>query len=111
MAVAVSGGKPCCVAGAQCFLTLVGHEHHLAGEDIDEFVFVAVPMTLARPGTRRQATQVDAELGQPGGIAELGALTGATGAYRTAVGRVCRPWREVWLYRSVCSPIQLLSKG
>src|SRR5207244_1847067 len=46
MAVAVAGSKPRCVARAQCFLTLVGHEHHFARKDIDEFVFVAVPMTL-----------------------------------------------------------------
>src|ERR1700680_4894381 len=41
MAVGVSGGKPGCVARAQCFLTMVGHEHYFAGKDVDEFVFVA----------------------------------------------------------------------
>ena len=47
MAVAVAGSKPRCVARAQCFLTLVGHEHHFARKDIDEFVFVAMPVPLA----------------------------------------------------------------
>jgi hypothetical protein len=73
MAVAVVGRKSGGVAGAEDFLAAIGHQHDLAREDIDELVAGGVPVALARPRARRQAQQVDAELGQPGRVAEPGA--------------------------------------
>src|SRR3984893_1981714 len=76
MAVRILGGEPCRVARAQYFFTIVGDQHDLPGEHIDELVAAGVPMTLARPRAGRQATQIDPELGHSGGIAELGAFPG-----------------------------------
>src|SRR4051812_1405529 len=79
MAVAVVRRKTGGVAGAQYLFAHVGDQHDLARQHIDEFVLAGVPMPLARPGAGRQTQQIDAELGQPGGVAELGTLAGAAG--------------------------------
>src|SRR6185503_17178976 len=45
-------------------------EHNLAFEQVDEFVFVPVPVSLRRPGAGLQRRQIDAELRKPNGVAE-----------------------------------------
>src|SRR5205823_3305283 len=79
MAVLVVGREAGGVAGAQYLFALVSDEDDLARQHIDEFVFAGVPMPLARPGAGREAQEVDAELGQPGRVAQLCALAGAAG--------------------------------
>src|ERR1044071_6177324 len=79
VAVAVIGRKAGGVAGPQYLFARVRNEHDLARQHIDELVLPGVPMALARRGAGRQPQEVDAELGQPGGVAELGALAGAAG--------------------------------
>src|SRR6516162_5184538 len=54
MAVRIVRREPCRIPGAEDLLTIIGYEHDFAGNDIDELVFASVPMTLARPCTRRQ---------------------------------------------------------
>jgi hypothetical protein len=76
MPVLVPGLEASGVPGAKDFIAGVGHQHHLALEDVDELVFPAVPMALARPGAGRQPEQVDAELGQARRVAEAFALAG-----------------------------------
>src|SRR5277367_1286053 len=79
VAVGVTGRETGAVAGVEDLVTAVGDQHDLAGEDINELVPGGVPMTLARPGARRQMEQVDAELRQSSRVAEFGALARATG--------------------------------
>ena len=79
MTVLVSCREPGSIAGMKDLLATIGDKHDLAGKDINEFVFTSVPMALTRPRTRRQPTQVHAELCQPGGVPELGALASAAG--------------------------------
>src|SRR5262249_7094154 len=45
--------------------------HHLTLDHAHELVFERVPVALARPAPRRQRRQVDAELREPTGIAQL----------------------------------------
>ena len=59
-------------------------------EQIDEFVLVAVPVTLARPVARRQAHEVDAEILDPASIAQP--LTYAVDAGRIELRRIARPF-------------------
>src|ERR1700730_1683169 len=108
MAVRILGGEPCRVARREYFFPVVGDQHGLPGEHIDELVAAGVPMTLARPRAGRQATQIDPELGQSGGIAELGAFPGTA-------RHIERRWVERGDHGGKFShrlfPCQLLSKG
>ena len=63
-------GKPAQSPAPEDLLAIVGDQHHLALHDPDELVLGGVPVALARPLAGRQAQQVDAELGQAGGVAE-----------------------------------------
>lgn len=67
------------VAGPQHVLAGLADQRHLAFEHVDELVLGAVPVALRRPRARRQAQQVDAELGEAGGIAEPGPLARPAG--------------------------------
>src|SRR3984893_9888613 len=96
MAIALTGLEGGAIAGAEDGLASIGDEHDRAPDNIDELVFVSVPMALTGPGTRAQLQQIDAELGKAGGqpeptpglvqagfverlgIARSGALTGAS---------------------------------
>jgi hypothetical protein len=71
MAVRLAGREGGAVASLQELLARVGDQHALALQHIDELVLHAVPVPLARPLAGRQAQEVDAELGQPGRIAQL----------------------------------------
>src|SRR5262249_17603349 len=77
MAVPLARRKAGTVAGAQDLLTRVVDQDHLSLEDPDELVLALVEVALARPGAGRQPRQVDAELGQPSGDAELPVLARA----------------------------------
>src|SRR5262249_25575766 len=56
------------VAHPKHLLALIRDQYDLTLENAYELVFGGVPMTLARPATRRQAGDVDAELGQTSGV-------------------------------------------
>src|SRR5271155_2598403 len=79
MPIGVSGREPGRIAGAQHLFSAVSDQHHLAGEDIDELVAAGMPVALARPGARRQAKEIDAELRQSGSVAEFNTLARAAG--------------------------------
>jgi hypothetical protein len=63
MAIGITTPEGCAVSGAQCFFACVGDERQFAIEYPDELILMAVPMTLARPSTRLDDSQVYAELG------------------------------------------------
>ena len=79
MAILVPGVEPGAIAWLQNFLAIVGDQHDLAGQDIDELILFGVPMTLAGPDPRWQAQKIDAELGQTGGVAQFLSDAGAAG--------------------------------
>src|SRR6516162_11959511 len=70
MAIALAGLETGAIAGVEHGFASIGDEHDRAPDNIDELVFVGVPMALTGPGTRAQLQQVDAELGQAGGHPE-----------------------------------------
>jgi hypothetical protein len=74
MAVAVIGLEAGGITGAEDFVAGIRHQRNLARDHIDELVAGGMPVALARPGTGRQPQQVDAELRQPGHVAEPGAF-------------------------------------
>src|SRR5436190_16327645 len=84
VAVPFIGRKPGRVAGTQHLFALIGAEHNLAREHIDELVLAGMPVALTRPGAGRQPQQIDTELRQPGRVAEPGALAGTA---RLVIGR------------------------
>src|SRR5260370_2112153 len=49
------------VPGAQQFLATVSHQREFAFHDPDEFILVAVPVTLARPASGLNDRQIHAE--------------------------------------------------
>jgi len=51
-------------------VAFVRQADHRAPDDIDELVFVSVPMALTGPGARAQLLHIDAELGKAGGQPE-----------------------------------------
>jgi hypothetical protein len=65
MAVGITTPERRAVAGAQCLLASVGDQRQFAFEHPDEFVLMAVPVTLTGLGSRLDNRQVDAELTQP----------------------------------------------
>src|SRR5215471_6974773 len=88
MAVAGSFRKRRTIAGAQNRLARVFDQRQLALEHIDEFVFVRMPVALARPIPRRQMHEIDAEILEASGIAEP--LAHAFGARRVELRRIAR---------------------
>ena len=70
MAVAPAGRKARDHAGPHRLLAGVCQQDELAVDDEDELVLVAVPVALRRPAAGRQMHEVDAELGEPEGIAQ-----------------------------------------
>jgi hypothetical protein len=79
MAVAVILGKGGAVARAHDGLALVGYQHHFAGDDVDEFIFQAVPVALAGPHAGLEGQEVDPKIGQPARIAQPRAMAVAAG--------------------------------
>jgi hypothetical protein len=65
MAITLTGFEAGAIAGVEYGFASIGDEHDRAPDDIDEFVFVSVPMALTGPGARSQLQQIDAELGRP----------------------------------------------
>jgi hypothetical protein len=49
MAVGHTGLEPGAIAGSQCLLARVAHEHDLPLHDEDELVLCRMPVPLARP--------------------------------------------------------------
>src|SRR5215217_1190450 len=74
MSVRIIGLEPRGVAGPQCFFAVVGDEHELAAQHVDELVRTGVPVPLARPGARRETDEIDPELRQPRDIADARSL-------------------------------------
>ena len=58
------------VAGLEHGLAVVLDQHDFAFENIDEFVFLFVPVPQRRGRARLERRQIDAELVEAGGIAE-----------------------------------------
>ena len=69
MAIALTGLEAGAIAGVEHGFASIGDEHDRAPDDIDELIFVSVPMALTGLGARAQLQQIDAELdkarGQP----------------------------------------------
>src|SRR5262249_57755431 len=84
MAVAISCLEARAVTCPKSILALIRHEHHLAGDDIDELVCLGVRVMLARPSARGQRAEVDTELSQSSRIAELDPASRST---RLIIGR------------------------
>ncbi|MGK0266300.1 MAG: hypothetical protein ACI82N_000544, partial [Maricaulis sp.] len=78
MPVRNAGAKSGAIAGAQHGFAVIRHQHGHAGQDLDEFVFMRVPMALRRPGARLEPDLVDAKLGQAGCVAEAPRMPPAT---------------------------------
>ena len=58
------------VAGPQHRFAIVLAQGDFAFEHIDEFVFVQMPVPQRRRRARLERAEIDAELRQPGGVAE-----------------------------------------
>jgi hypothetical protein len=74
------------IAGAQHRLAAIFDQRLFAFEHIDEFVFVRMPVALARPIARRQAHEIDPEISEPAGVAQ---------PLPHAVGTGCVEWRRI----------------
>src|SRR5713101_7407564 len=70
MAVAIARLEPGGIARAQDFFAIIGNEHHLARQHIHELILLSVPVALARPRSRLQPQQVNAELREAGQLTE-----------------------------------------
>jgi hypothetical protein len=70
MAIALTDLEAGAIAGVEHGFASIGDERDRAPDDIDELVFVSVPMALTGPGPRAQLQQIDAELGKAGGQPE-----------------------------------------
>src|ERR1035441_2023731 len=73
------------VPGAQQLLAIVSHQREFAFHDPDEFILVAVPVTLARPAAGLNDRQIHAEQAQTSMACQ--ALAGLR-----AAGQVERVW-------------------
>jgi hypothetical protein len=70
MAVAGAFRKGCAIAGAQYRFAVIFDQGQLAFNHIHEFVFVRMPVTLARPVARRQAHEIDTVVSKPAGVTQ-----------------------------------------
>src|SRR4029453_1719695 len=69
------GGITGAHSGGEYLLALAGDEHDLAREHIDELVLQRVPVTKRRLAARTKRDEVDAELGEAAGVAQLALRT------------------------------------
>jgi hypothetical protein len=69
-------------------VSVVFDERQFAFEHVDEFVFVRMPMALARPVARRQPHEIDPEIGEAARIAQPLPHTFGTG--RVELRRIAR---------------------
>jgi len=83
MTIGIATPERRAISGAQNFFAGVGDQRQLAIEHPDEFVLMAMPMTLAGPSPRLDNRHVYAELGQPGmprqplaGLSDAGLIEG-----------------------------------
>jgi hypothetical protein len=79
MAVARAFWKRSAIARVQYSLAAIFDEHQLAFKQIYELVFVAVPVALTGPATRRQRHQIHAEIAKATRIAQAPPRTRSTG--------------------------------
>jgi hypothetical protein len=79
MAVACAFRKRSAIARVQYSLAAFFDEYQLAFEQIYELVFVAVPVALTGPATRRQRHQIHAEIAKATRIAQVPPCTRSTG--------------------------------
>jgi hypothetical protein len=70
MTIRGASGEACAVTAPQHFFAGIGYEHDLAIEDVRKLVLLSVPVSLTRPGARRQLEQIHSKLREPGRIAE-----------------------------------------
>jgi hypothetical protein len=64
VAIGVAGSEGGAISGMQHFFATVGDQRQLALKHPDQFVFMAVPVTLAGPGAGLDDGQIHAELSQ-----------------------------------------------
>ena len=70
MAITLPAFEARAIASFEDGIAGVGDEHDRSSQDEDEFVFVSVPMALTGPGARALLQQINAELGEAGGMPE-----------------------------------------
>ena len=70
VAVRFTGFEAGAIADVEQDFAGIGNEHDRAPNDVDELVFMGVPMALTGPGARAQLQQIDAELAKAGGQPE-----------------------------------------
>src|SRR5262245_5028657 len=88
MAVAGAFWKGRAIAGAQHRLAAIFDQRQFAFEHVDEFVFVRMPVALARPVARWQVREIDPEIGKAAGIAQP--LPDAAGTGRVELRWIAR---------------------
>src|SRR5262249_48299759 len=90
MAIARTFRKGRAITGAQHRFATVFNQCQFPFEYIDEFVFMRMPVALARPIARRQAHEIDAEIREPAGIAKsLPYAFGTWGVELRWIARAC----------------------
>src|SRR5579863_2363522 len=70
MPVAIVGFEACGIARLEHRLAAILDQHDFALKDIDELVFLLMPVTQGRGGAGLECREIDAELVEPGGKAE-----------------------------------------
>ena len=111
MSVGDAGPEAGAIAAAQHLLAIVSDQRHLALEYEDKLILLRVPMTLARPGPRRQAQQVHAKLRQFSGVAQPSANPFPTWAIeRRGVTRADNGGNRIDVDLFVMSPPQLFAE-
>ena len=80
MAVACAFRKRSAIARVQYSLAAIFDQHQFAFEYVDEFVFMRMPVALARPITWRQAHETDTEISEPAVVTQLLTNASAQGA-------------------------------
>src|SRR5688572_11230928 len=81
------------VTAPQQLFAGIGYEYDFALEDVHELVLHGVPVSLARPGARRQPEQIHSKLREPGGIADPTAKSFPAGLIeRRRIARALRTW-------------------
>src|SRR3954468_6437259 len=78
MSVRIAGFESGAVAAAKHLFTLVRDQRHFAREHINKFILRTVPMTLARPFSRRKSQQIHSELRESGSISQRLAFATST---------------------------------
>ena len=68
MTIGVASSEARAVTAPQQLFAGIGYEYDFALEDVHELVLHRVPVSLTRPGARRQLEQIHSKLREPGSI-------------------------------------------